>query len=66
MGRPVGPLNRQEPFTDARRVAPLSGGGRRLRIIAEGLVEAAEQGKLTGHTADRCDKLKGGGHPQVK
>ena len=46
MGRPVGPLNRQEPFADALRVALLSGGGRRLRIIAGGLVEAAEQGNL--------------------
>jgi hypothetical protein len=47
MGRPVGPLNRQKPFADALRVALLSGGGgRRLRIIAEGLVEAAEQGSL--------------------
>jgi hypothetical protein len=27
-------------------VALLSGGGRRQRIIAEGLVEAAEQGSL--------------------
>ena len=34
MGRPVGPLNRQEPFADALRVALLS-SGRRLRIIAD-------------------------------
>ena len=34
MGRPVWPLNGQKPFTDAPRVALLSGGGRRLRILA--------------------------------
>jgi hypothetical protein len=46
MGRPIGSLNRQKPFTDAPKVALLSGGGRRLRIIAERLAEKAEQGDL--------------------
>ena len=45
MGR-FGSVNRQKPFTDALRVALLSGGGRRLRIIAERLTEKAEQGDL--------------------
>jgi hypothetical protein len=39
MGRPIGSLNRQKPFTDALRVALLSGGGRRLRVIADKLAE---------------------------
>ena len=39
MGRPIGSPNRQTPFTDVLRVALLSGGGRRLRIIAEKLAE---------------------------
>jgi hypothetical protein len=30
-------LNRQKPFADALKVALLSGGGRRLRIIADKL-----------------------------
>jgi hypothetical protein len=46
MGRPIGSVNRQKPFSDMLRVALLSGGGRRLRIIVERLVEAAEQGNL--------------------
>ena len=46
MGRPIGSPNRAKPFTDALRVALLSGGGRRLRIIAERLAEKAEQGDL--------------------
>jgi hypothetical protein len=46
MGRPVRSVNRQKPFTDVLRVALLSGGGRRLRILAERWVEAAEQGNL--------------------
>ena len=65
MGRPVGPLNRQKPFAAALRVAPLSGGGRRLRIIADKLAEKAEQGDLRairqiGPTSKRR------GHPQAK
>ena len=45
------------PFADALRVALLSGGRRRLRIIAERLVEKAEQGDLAGiqQIADRLD-----------
>ncbi len=46
MGRPIGSVNRQKPFTDVLRVALLSGGGRRLRIIADKLIEKAEQGDL--------------------
>lgn len=46
MGRPIGSLNRQRPFTDALRLALLSGGGRRLRIIAEKLADKAEQGDI--------------------
>jgi FixJ family two-component response regulator len=57
MGRPIGSVNRQKPFTDALRVALLSGGGRRLRIIADKLVEKAEQGDLQAirEVADRLD-----------
>ncbi len=57
MGRPVGSLNRQKPFTDMLRVALLSGGGRRLRIIADKLAEKAEQGDLQAiqQIADRLD-----------
>ena len=57
MGRPVGSMNRQKPFTDMLRVALLSGGGRRLRIIAERLAEKAEQGDLAAiqQIADRLD-----------
>ena len=57
MGRPVGSLNRQKPFTDALRVALLSGGGRRLRVIAEKLAEKAEQGDLQAiqQIGDRLD-----------
>jgi hypothetical protein len=57
MGRPIGSMNRQKPFTDMLRVAPLSGGGRRLRIIADKLVEKAEQGDLQAiqQIADRLD-----------
>ena len=57
MGRPIGSMNRQKPFTDMLRVALLSGGGRRLRIIADKLVEKAEQGDLQAiqQIADRLD-----------
>ncbi len=57
MGRPIGSLNREKPFTDALRVALLSGGGRRLRIIADKLAEKAEQGDLQAiqQIADRLD-----------
>ena len=49
MGRPNGSQNRQKPFTDVLRVALLSGGGRRLRVIADKLVEKAEGRRSTGH-----------------
>jgi hypothetical protein len=57
MGRPIGSMNRQKPFADALRLASLSGGGRRLRIIAERLAEKAEQGDLQAiqQIADRLD-----------
>ena len=57
MGRPVGSVNREKPFTDALRVALLSGGGRRLRIIADKLVEKAMGGDLQAiqQIADRMD-----------
>ena len=57
MGRPIGSVNRQKPFTDALRVALLSGGGRRLRVIAEKLAEKAEQGDLAAiqQIGDRLD-----------
>ena len=53
MGRPIGSPNRQKPFSDMLRVALLSGGGRRLRIIADKLAEKAEQGDLQAIQADR-------------
>ncbi len=57
MGRPIGTMNRQKPFTDMLRVALLSGGGRRLRIITERLAEKAERGDLSAiqQVADRLD-----------
>jgi hypothetical protein len=57
MGRPIGSTNREKPFRDTLRVALLSGGGRRLRIIAEKLVEKAEQGDLQAiqQIGDRLD-----------
>jgi hypothetical protein len=66
MGRPIGSLNKTKPFTDMLRIALLSDGGRRLRIIAERLAEAAERGDLyyrqfsrsaTGWTASRRRQL---------
>jgi hypothetical protein len=50
-------VNRQKPFTDMLRVALLSGGGRRLRTIADKLVEKAEQGDLQAirEVIDRLD-----------
>ncbi len=57
MGRPIGSVNRAKPFTDVLRVALLSGGGRRLRVIADKLVEKAEQGDLQAirEVIDRLD-----------
>src|SRR5882672_5588886 len=57
MGRPIGSVNREKPFTDTLRVALLSGGGRRLRIIAEKLAEKAEQGDIQAirEVIDRLD-----------
>jgi hypothetical protein len=49
--------NREKPFTDALRVALLSGGGRRLRMIADKLADKAEQGDIQAirEIADRLD-----------
>lgn len=57
MGRPIGSVNRQKPFANALKVALLSGGGRRLRAIADRLCEKAEQGDLEAikQVADRLD-----------
>lgn len=57
MGRPIGSLNRQKPFSDMLRVALLSGGGRRLRVIADKLAEMAEGGDLQAikEVGDRLD-----------
>ena len=57
MGRPIGSVNRQKPFSDMLRMALLSGGGRRLRIIADKLAEKAEQGDLQAirEIGDRLD-----------
>jgi hypothetical protein len=57
MGRPIGSVNREKPFADALRVALLSDGGRRLRIIAEKLADKAEQGDIQAirEIADRLD-----------
>jgi len=46
MGRPVGSMNRERPVRDLLRLAVLSGGGRRLRVIVEKLLERAEGGDL--------------------
>ena len=57
MGRPIGSQNRQKPFSDMLRVALLSGGGRRLRVIVDKLAEKAEQGDLQAihQIGDRLD-----------
>jgi hypothetical protein len=57
MGRPIGSVNREKPFTDMLRAALLTGGGRRLRVIADKLVEKAEQGDLQAirEVIDRLD-----------
>jgi hypothetical protein len=57
MGRPIGSVNRQKPFTDALGLALLSGSGRHRRFIADKLVEKAEQGDLQAiqQIADRLE-----------
>jgi hypothetical protein len=57
MGRPIGSVNKPKPFTDMLRVALLSGGGRRLRVIADKLTEMAEGGDLQAikEVIDRLD-----------
>jgi hypothetical protein len=65
MGRPVGSVNREKPFTDMLRVALLNGGGRRLRVIAEKLAEKAEQGDLRA-TQQIVDRLLYGGESGIR
>ncbi|WP_148203757.1 hypothetical protein [Nitrobacter winogradskyi] len=57
MGRPIGSVNREKPVSDLLRVAVLSGGGRRLRVILEKLIDKAEQGDLQAirEIMDRLD-----------
>jgi len=57
MGRPIGSVNREKPVSDLLRVAVLSGGGRRLRVIVEKLLDKAEQGDLQAirEVMDRLD-----------
>jgi hypothetical protein len=57
MGRPVGSMNRERPVRDLLRVAVLSGGGHRLRVIIEKLLERAEGGDLQAirEVFDRLD-----------
>jgi hypothetical protein len=57
MGRPIGSVNREKPFADALRVALLSGGRRRPRIIADKLADKAEQCDIQAirEIADRLD-----------
>jgi hypothetical protein len=57
MGRPIGSVDRQKPFADMLRVALLSGGGRRLRVIADKLIAKAEEGDLQAirEVIDRLD-----------
>jgi hypothetical protein len=61
MGRPIGSVNRQKPFADMLRVALLSGGGRRLRTIADKLADKAEQGDIQaiGWTGRPCRQSSG-------
>ena len=59
MGRPIGSVNRERPVRDLLRVAVLTGGGRRLRVIVEKLLERAEGGDLQAirEIFDRLDGL---------
>ena len=57
MGRPIGSMNKERPVRDMLRVAVLSGGRRRLRMIVEKLLERAEGGDLQAirEVFDRLD-----------
>ena len=57
MGRPIGSMNRERPVRDLHRLAVLTGGGRRLRVIVEKLLERAEGGDMQaiGEVFDRLD-----------
>jgi hypothetical protein len=58
MGRPIGSVNREKPVSDLLRVAVLSGGGRRLRVIVEKLLDKAERGDLQA-MREVMDRLEG-------
>jgi hypothetical protein len=59
MGRPIGSLNRQKPFTDALRMEIRAGNDpRHLRAIARKLIEMAEGGDLQA-IKEVCDRLDG-------
>src|ERR1700751_3280816 len=57
MGRPIGSVNREKPFTDALRIAlrsrPLA-----LRRVADQLLDKAEQGNLA-YIHELIDRLDG-------
>ena len=57
MGRPIGSINKERPVRDLLQLAVLTGGGRRLRVIVERLLERAEGGDLQAIRAvfDRLD-----------
>jgi hypothetical protein len=58
MGRPIGSVNREKPFTDALRMEICSGNDpRHLRAIARNLIEMAEGGDLQAikEVGDRLD-----------
>ncbi len=42
MGSTIGSVNPEKPVSDLLRLAVLSGGGRRLRVIIEKLLDKAE------------------------
>src|SRR5262245_23282318 len=56
MGRPIGSVNREKPFSDALRIA-LKRDPLRLHRIAERLADKAEEGDLAAirEIADRLD-----------
>ncbi len=57
MGSTIGSVNPEKPVSDLLRLAVLSGGGRRLRVIIEKLLDKAEQGDLQAirEVIDRLD-----------
>ena len=57
--RPIGSLNRQKPFTDALRMALLSGGGRRLRDHCRAAGGESRAGRLCRPSSEIADRLDG-------